>query len=64
MLHIALAAALLAPCCAAGLLGDACSVNMEAVGPADPQVFTFSVPPGGGFSVVLGLSVQGGSASM
>jgi hypothetical protein len=52
------------PCAAAGLLGDDCAVSMEAVGPADPQVFTFSAPPGGGFSVVLGLSVTGGTASM
>jgi hypothetical protein len=37
---------------------------MEAVAPGDPQVFTFSVPPGGDMSLVLGLSVHGGTASM
>ncbi|KAF6253771.1 hypothetical protein COO60DRAFT_388523 [Scenedesmus sp. NREL 46B-D3] len=47
-----------------GLLGGDCAVAMEALAPADPQVFTFSVPPGGAMSVVLGLSVQGGTASM
>uniref|UniRef100_A0A383V4J4 Leucine-rich repeat-containing N-terminal plant-type domain-containing protein n=1 Tax=Tetradesmus obliquus TaxID=3088 RepID=A0A383V4J4_TETOB len=47
-----------------GLLEGDCAVVMDAVAPGDPQVFTFSVPPGGASSLVLGLAVQGGTASM
>lgn len=47
-----------------GLLEGDCAVVMDAVAPGEPQVFTFSVPPGGASSLVLGLAVQGGTASM